>query len=90
MHQKQELGRNGENIASKVLENKNYKILERNFRCRQGEIDIIAYDEATKEIVFVEVKTRSNLCFGKPREAVDNQKKKQLYKAAKYYLYKKI
>lgn len=87
MHQKQELGRNGENIASKVLENKNYKILERNFRCRQGEIDIIAYDEATKEIVFVEVKTRTGIKYGEPKEAVQKTKQKHIKLVASYYLY---
>ena len=87
MYQKQELGRNGENIASKVLENKNYKILERNFRCRQGEIDIIAYDEATKEIVFVEVKTRTGIKYGEPKEAVQKTNQKHIKLVASYYLY---
>lgn len=62
-----------------------YKIIERNYRCRQGEIDIIAKDK--NELVFIEVKTRSNLCFGRPREAVDNYKQNHIYKTAKYYLH---
>ena len=68
------------------MEKNGYEILERNYRCRQGEIDIIAKEK--QEIVFVEVKTRSNLCFGKPREAVDEGKQNHIYKTAKYYLYK--
>lgn len=63
-----------------------YKIIERNYRCRQGEIDIIAKDK--NELVFIEVKTRSNLCFGRPREAVDNYKQNHIYKTTKYYLHK--
>ena len=86
MNAKQQLGRIGENIASEYLKKKGYLILERNFACRQGEIDIIAKDE--KEFVFVEVKTRRNLKFGYPAEAVTNIKQKHIQKTAQYYLYK--
>ena len=82
-----EFGKMGEDIAANYLTKNNYKIIERNFRCKQGEIDIIAKDK--DEYVFIEVKTRSNLCYGKPREAVNSFKKKRIYKTAKYYLYKK-
>ena len=58
MNAKQQLGRIGENLASEYLEKQGYLILERNFACRQGEIDIIAREK--DEIVFVEVKTRSS------------------------------
>ena len=58
MNAKQQLGKIGENLASEYLEKQGYLILERNFACRQGEIDIIAKDE--KEFVFVEVKTRKS------------------------------
>lgn len=54
--------------------------------CRQGEIDIIATNGGY--IVFIEVKTRSNLSFGKPSEAVTEEKIKHMYNTAKYYLYK--
>ena len=64
MNAKQQLGKIGENLASEYLEKQGYLILERNFACRQGEIDIIAKDE--KEFVFVEVKTRKSLKFGYP------------------------
>ncbi len=86
MNEKQQLGKIGENIASEYLKKKGYLILERNFACRQGEIDIIAKDE--KEFVFVEVKTRRNLKFGYPAEAVTNIKQKHMQKTAQYYLYK--
>lgn len=78
-------GNIGENLAEEYLKNKGYKILERNFSCKQGEIDIIALDK--KEIVFVEVKTRTNTKYGLPVEAVNHIKKKHIYNSAKYYVY---
>lgn len=86
IHIKKELGNIGEQIAVEYLEKNNYKILKRNFFCKQGEIDIIAKDR--QEIVFIEVKTRSNINFGQPSEAVNSIKLKHMYKAAKYFLYK--
>ena len=87
IHKKQELGKLGEQIAVEYLSKNKYQILERNFYCRQGEIDIVAKDK--DEIVFVEVKTRSNYNFGRPSEAVDYNKQKHIYRVAKYYLYKR-
>lgn len=81
-----EFGKMGEDIAANYLTKNNYKIIERNFRCKQGEIDIIAKDK--KEIVFIEVKTRTSNSFGKPSEAVNKIKQKHMYRAAKYFLYK--
>lgn len=86
IHIKKELGDIGEQIATEYLDKNEYKILERNFYCRQGEIDIIAKDK--KEIVFIEVKTRINNNFGEPAEAVNKMKQLHMYKSAKYYLYK--
>ena len=83
---KKELGYLGEKLASEYLEKNKYKILIRNFYCKQGEIDIIAKDK--KEIVFIEVKTRTSNSFGKPSEAVNKIKQKHMYRAAKYFLYK--
>ena len=83
---KKKLGNLGEQIATEYLEKQNYKIIERNFYCRQGEIDIIAKDK--KEIVFIEVKTRSNVNFGQPSEAVTSIKQKHMLKTAQYFLYK--
>jgi putative endonuclease len=82
---KKEFGDIGEEISCKYLEKIGYKIVERNFNCRQGEIDIIAKDK--NEYVFIEVKTRSNLYYGRPREAVDGYKQKHIYKSTRYYLH---
>lgn len=83
---KKRFGNIGEKIAVEYLEKNNYKILERNFYCKQGEIDIIAIDK--EEIVFIEVKTRSSNIFGSPSEAVNYIKQKHIYRSAKYFLYK--
>lgn len=85
MYESHITGRVGEELAIKYLQNKGYKIIEKNFQCRQGEIDIIAKDK--DEIVIIEVKTRKCLEYGKPAEAVDKNKRKHIYKAAQYYLY---
>lgn len=79
------LGKSGEDIACKYLENEGYIIYLRNFRCKQGEIDIIAKDK--KEVVFIEVKTRSNKKYGKPVDAVNSIKQKHIYEASKYFVY---
>lgn len=86
IHEKRNLGNGGEQIAVEYLEKMKYQILERNFYCRQGEIDIIAKDK--DEIVFIEVKTRTNSNYGKPSESVNNIKQKHMYKSARYFLYK--
>ena len=59
MYKRHEIGKLGEDLACRYLQNQGYKILERNFEARQGEIDIIALDKS--EIIFIEVKTRSNI-----------------------------
>lgn len=81
------LGNNGEKIASEYLEKNNYEIIKRNFRCKQGEIDIIAYDNKNREYVFVEVKTRTNSEYGKPVDSVNKMKQKHIVSATKYYIY---
>lgn len=65
-----------------------YKIIERNFICRQGEIDIIAMDLKNNEYVFIEVKTRTNFKYGKPAESIGKYKQKHFLNATKYYIYK--
>ena len=77
----------GELTARKYLTIvKNMKILANNYHSRYGEIDIISCTD--KYIVFVEVKTRRSLCYGRPAEAVTNTKQKHIEKVAKYYIYK--
>lgn len=85
MNKNQIRGRKGEEEAIKYLQNEGYKIIEKNFICKQGEIDIIALKD--EEIIFIEVKTRKSLECGLPSEAVDREKKKHIYKSAGYYLY---
>ncbi len=83
MYSNKELGEYGEGKACEYLQNKGYKIIERNFRCHVGEADIIA----TKDngVIFVEVKTRSQERYGEPSEAVNCIKKKHIYKVAEWY-----
>ncbi len=78
------LGRWGEDIAEKYLKKKGYLIVERNFRCRLGEIDIIARDGA--DLVFVEVKTRQNQSYGLPCEAINAAKVRHIKRTAVYYM----
>lgn len=79
-----ELGRIGEDAAVRLLEAQEYEILDRNYRCGCGEIDIIAAKDA--EISFVEVKTRRNSVYGRPCEAVDHRKQRHIRDTAICYL----
>ncbi len=78
-------GRKGEDLACKFLKKDKYKILEKNFSCRQGEIDIIAEDRKGV-LCFVEVKARSRDDYGLPVEAVTHSKQKRLLATAFIYL----
>ena len=75
----------GEKIAQNYLANKGYKILKTNFYTKKGEIDIIVQKENC--VIFVEVKTRTNLKFGSPAMAINWTKKKHIKFASKIYLY---
>lgn len=77
-------GRQGENIAKRFLIKKGYRIIEVNYRCRIGEIDIIASDD--NKICFVEVKTRNSLIYGRPFESVNYFKKNRIRKIAQHFL----
>lgn len=68
MAAKDVLGKRGEELAAAFLESEGYAILDRNWRCQQGEIDVVAFDGI--DTVFVEVKTRSSVLFGHPLEAI--------------------
>ncbi|CAN2039027.1 putative endonuclease [Candidatus Magnetomoraceae bacterium gMMP-15] len=83
-HRRQRFGQQGEDIAVSLLEKKGYKILERNYRTRLGEIDIIAMDGDT--IAFVEVKIRRTKEFGKPKYAVTYKKQRKISITALSYL----
>ena len=82
-----ELGKLGEDIACSFLVQNDYIVLDRNFRTRYGEIDIIA--KYSNIIIFVEVKTRSSCKFGIPSTAIDYKKVRKLIITANYYLYSK-
>ncbi len=85
-----EFGKEGEDMAERMLRSKNFSIIERNYRFgKTGEIDIIAEDPETQQLVFVEVKTRQNLEFGDPVLAITKNKIAQLKKVAAAYLYDK-
>jgi|SRR5690606_1507131 len=73
---RQELGRRGEELAADYLIRTGLRVLHRNWRCRAGEIDIVARQGRT--LVVVEVKTRSGGRFGTPTEAVDEAKRARL------------
>ncbi len=84
---KKNLGKQGEDIAVAYLIDCHYAVIERNFRSKFGELDIVA--EKNKKIYFIEVKTRANLKKGQPYEAVTAHKIHQLHKAATYYCLQK-
>ena len=73
----------GEEIAVGYLKKKGYHILDRNFRSRIGELDIIARKGNT--VVFIEVKTRNNLKYGLPCEAITDNKKRHIKRMVNYY-----
>ena len=79
-----ELGALGERLAAKYLEGKGYRILERNFRCRMGEIDLIALRGS--DLVFTEGKLRKDASYGEAREFVTASKQRKLLMTAEYYL----
>ena len=81
---RQGLGRTGERLAADALMNKGYRILERNFRCRYGEIDLVAEDE--HDLIFVEVKARRGTSYGLPEDALTFFKRRKLLELASYYL----
>lgn len=84
---KQVLGRDGERVAEQFLKQKGFKIVERNYRCAAGELDLIALDR--RVVVFVEVKTRTGLNYGTPLEAVAYRKQQKMIQAAQYFLSEK-
>ncbi|MDD6638726.1 MAG: YraN family protein [Lachnospiraceae bacterium] len=81
---KRQVGTQYESMAVQYLTEAGYHILERNFRCRTGEIDIIAKDGAY--LVFVEVKYRASAACGSALEAVDYRKQQSILRVAQYYM----
>lgn len=79
-----EKGKLGEEIAFKYILSKGGKVIEKNYRTKMGEIDLIA--RLNGELVFVEVKSRSNINYGYPSESVNYKKKRKISNVAKYYI----
>lgn len=80
-----ETGKKGEELAAKYLEEKGYEIIERNYRWKRFEIDLIVKKEPF--LVFVEVKTKTNTSFGQPENDVTDKKARQVMEAAEEYVY---
>ena len=80
------LGRDGEDIAAAHLEAQGWRIIERNWRCPAGELDIVAWDTDGQTLVFVEVKSRSSVAFGQPIEAISWRKLTKLRELATLWL----
>ncbi len=78
------LGALGEDFAASVLYAQGFDILERNYRCPAGEIDLIA--RGGEQIVFAEVKTRTDILWGRPAESVDRKKQQRIRRAAQWYM----
>ena len=81
------LGKEGERVAERYLQKKGYKLVERNYRCKAGELDLIVLDRGV--VVFVEVKTRTGRGFGSPLEAVEFRKQRKMIQAAQFFLAEK-
>lgn len=86
---KKTIGQEGEDIAADHLVNNGFEMITRNYRYGHGEIDIIVKDKSNDHLVFVEVKTRKNLEFGEPENAITKTKIRQLKKIAEAYIYEK-
>jgi len=85
MDRRRETGRRGEEAAAHYLAARGFRILHRNWRCRMGELDIVAEDGET--LVFVEVRTRAaHGRFGTPAESIDARKRRKLAALARMYL----
>ena len=82
-----QIGDEGEEIAAAYLESKGWLILDRNYYFEKAEVDIVAYDHT--QIVFVEVKRRSDTYFGRPEEFVTPQKESLVKKAAEAWVYER-
>lgn len=81
---RKDVGTLGEKLATDFLKKKGYHIRETNFRCKQGEIDIIT--EKKDSLVFVEVRTKTSNDFGSPEESVTHAKKEKLIASALTYI----
>jgi putative endonuclease len=84
MMERKSLGDLGETLAKAHLKKKGYRLIETNYRCHSGEIDIVARQK--DYLVFVEVRTKSTLDYGSPEESLSPAKQKHMIKSAYHYL----
>ena len=84
MNLKPELGKKHEQLACEFLQARGLNLMERNYRCRLGELDLIMRDGSS--VVFVEVRFRRNCRYGSPAETVNSAKQKRLIRTASLYL----
>lgn len=80
------LGAWGEQVACRHVEELGWQVLDRNWRCSAGELDLVAHDPRTGTLVFIEVKTRAGEGFGQPLEAVTRSKQRKLRELALHWL----
>lgn len=86
INNRQYIGKLGEQKAGEYLIKNKYRLIDKNFLCKFGEIDIIA-KSPSNELVFIEVKTRKSLKYGSPCDAVTPHKIKNILLTSKYYIY---
>lgn len=87
MAQHNDTGKQGEEEAVRYLQQQGYQVLERNYRYQHAEIDLIA--KKGKMVIFIEVKTRTNVSFGNPEEFVSYTKAKLIMRVAEHYIFAK-
>ncbi len=87
MYHNYEIGLLGEKISKEYLNKNNYIVIDKNFRVKHGEIDLISIDKNTNELVFLEVKTRTNFKYGRGIEAINYRKVNRIKNAARIYIY---
>lgn len=80
----QEIGRGGEDRALAYLQRQGLELVERNFLCKVGELDLIMRDGA--HLVFIEVRERNNPCFGGAAASISRAKQRRIVRAAQFYL----
>lgn len=85
MNHKTDIGKKGEDLASEFLIAKGYSVLERNWRYKRSEIDLITKKDEL--IVFVEVKTKTYVAYGNPEDAVDKRKAAKVVEGAEEYIH---
>jgi len=80
------IGQNAEDLALQFLQSKGMRLIDRNYRCKMGEIDLVM--RCDSELVFVEVRYRKHASFGSGAESVDYRKQQKILKSAEYFLQK--